>query len=64
MNGLVEGRDVLVGRVFIERRGKAVAHLGERLGSELDELLKAAEELLCVLAVRTVIGALRLVDSG
>ena len=64
MDGVVEGVDVLVGRVFVERRGIAVAHLGQRLGPELDELLKAAEELLGLFAISTVISPLRLVDAG
>ena len=64
MDGVVEGGDVLVGRLFVERRGIAVAHVGQRLGPEFDELLKAAKKLLGFLAIGTVVSPLRLVDAG
>jgi hypothetical protein len=63
-HGLVEGSQVLVGCAFIERCGIAVPHLGECLRPELDELLKAAEDLLRLFAISAVVGPLGLVDAG
>lgn len=64
VDGRVELRDVLVGRVLVERRRVSIAQLRQRLGPELDKLLEAAEDLFGLLALCTVVLLLRLVHAG
>lgn len=55
MDGGVELGDVVVGCVRVECRRVGVAHLRQRLRTELDQLLEAAEDLLRVFPIGAVI---------
>lgn len=64
MDGGVELGDVVVGCVRVEGRRVRIAHLRQRLRTELDELLEAAEGLLRVFPVGAVVVPFGLVNTG